>query len=358
MQITSCVVSPVDKTYAIEKITHQQMVVSFEEMIADLQKQDVVLIGEQHTRMDHHLTQLSILKALHKRNPDIALGVEWFQQDFQPVLDDFVAGNVDETEMLRQSEYYDRWKYDYRLYKPILDYTRKHQIPLLALNAPVEVTKKVGQKGLQGLNAQERKQLPATINPPSLAYQQQLEAIFKEHHLPEDRIKHFITVQRVWDETMAANSLKFLQANQGTQLIIMAGSGHIAHDDGIGNDIKRQNPGLKVARIASLVEEKGAIPLKAEYLVQSREVKLPPTGKMGVMLNTDNHQLTISKVKKEGAADKAKLEEGDVILKVNGVETPTMTDLKLLIGTARIGQKVEVLIQRKEQNLHVPLVLQ
>jgi uncharacterized iron-regulated protein len=362
LSITGCSVLPAGKKQIIEQINyqatpHKQTTVSFEAMIDDLQKQNIILIGEQHTRMDHHLTQLSILQALHKRNPDIALGVEWFQQDFQQVLDDYVAGRINENDMLRQSQYYDRWKYDYRLYKPILDYVREHQMPLLALNAPVDITKKVGQKGLQGLNAKERKQLPATINPPSPIYQKQLTAIFKEHYLPEDRIKHFITVQRIWDETMAANSLKFLQANPNTQLIIMAGSGHIAHDDGIGSDIKRQAPDLNVARVASLVEEEGAIPLKAEYLVRSREVKLPPTGKMGVMLNTDNNQLMISNVKEDGAADKATLQKDDVILQVNGVATPTLTDLRLLIGMAQIGEKIDVLIQRKAQTLLIPLVL-
>jgi uncharacterized iron-regulated protein len=364
MQVASCVSSPADKQYAIEKITYQQgndaeKAVTFKGMINDLAKQKVVLIGEQHTRLDHHLTQLAILKALHKRNPDIAIGAEWFQQGFQAVLDDFIAGNIDENTMLRRSEYYTRWKYDYRLYKPILDYARKHKIPVLALNAPIELTSKIGEKGLQALTPAERQQLPAVINPPTEKYQNELKAIFQQHHLPANRIQNFITVQRVWDETMAANSIKYLQANPQAQLIIMAGSGHIAHDAGIGNDISRQLPTLPIARVASLDGEKSDshVPLEAEYLIQSYPVNLPPTGKMGVMLNTDNNQLTISQVKKDGGADAAGLQAGDVILKVNGENTPTMTDLKLLIGTASVGQEADVLVQRGKEQIAAQVTL-
>ena len=43
----------------------------------------VVFVGEMHDRYDHHLNQLAVLQALHQKNPNIAIGVEWFQQPFQ-----------------------------------------------------------------------------------------------------------------------------------------------------------------------------------------------------------------------------------------------------------------------------------
>ena len=47
----------------------------------------VVFVGETHTRYDHHLVQLEVLKFLHRKYGDVALGVEWFQFPFQPVID-------------------------------------------------------------------------------------------------------------------------------------------------------------------------------------------------------------------------------------------------------------------------------
>ena len=38
--------------------------------------------------MDHHQLQLAVLDALRRAGGDLAIGVEWFQSGFQPVLDD------------------------------------------------------------------------------------------------------------------------------------------------------------------------------------------------------------------------------------------------------------------------------
>ena len=36
--------------------------------------------------------------------------MEFFQQPFQPALDDYIAGKIDEKEFLKKSEYYLRWR--------------------------------------------------------------------------------------------------------------------------------------------------------------------------------------------------------------------------------------------------------
>ena len=37
--------------------------------------------------------------------------------------------------MLRGTQYYDRWRFDYRLYREILSSARRHRIPVIALSA-------------------------------------------------------------------------------------------------------------------------------------------------------------------------------------------------------------------------------
>ena len=49
---------------------------TFSALIDELNLNRVVYVGEIHDRYDHHLTQLAILKALHQRNPRLAIGVE------------------------------------------------------------------------------------------------------------------------------------------------------------------------------------------------------------------------------------------------------------------------------------------
>ena len=109
---------------------------SLQGIIPGLADKRVVFVGESHDRYDHHLAQLEIIRSLHALHPRLAIGMEAFQQPFQTVLDDYIAGRLSEREMLRDSEYYTRWRFDYRLYAPILRYAREHQLPVVALNLP------------------------------------------------------------------------------------------------------------------------------------------------------------------------------------------------------------------------------
>jgi uncharacterized iron-regulated protein len=47
------------------------------------------------------------------------------------------------------------------------------------------------------------------------------------------------TVQVIWDETMADTSAKWLAANPGGHVVVLAGNGH-CHDSAIVNRLKRR----------------------------------------------------------------------------------------------------------------------
>jgi len=91
----------------------------------------VIYIGESHDRYEDHLNQLGILRGLKARGRHLAIGMEFFQQPFQPVLDAFVAGTLGEADFLKQTEYFERWRFDYRLYRPLLRFAREHGIPVI-----------------------------------------------------------------------------------------------------------------------------------------------------------------------------------------------------------------------------------
>lgn len=205
-----------------------------EQTIPRLAAQGVVFIGETHDRYDHHLIQLKIIRQLHARYPNLAIGVEFFQQPFQHVLDDYIAGRLELRELLMQTEYYDRWGYDFRLYAPILDYAQKHHIPIIALNLPTEITRKVGRTGLTSLSLQEQAWVPKTLNNSVPGYRKRLEAVFAQHpHHQGSGFENFYTVQLLWDEGMAERAAQFLHTHPDRPLVILAGAGHIADRLGI-----------------------------------------------------------------------------------------------------------------------------
>ncbi|MFN3786378.1 MAG: ChaN family lipoprotein [Thiothrix sp.] len=327
-----------------------QQQLDFATLIAQLRSKHVVFVGEVHDRYDHHLNQLAILQALQQKNPNITIGVEWFQQPFQSVLDDYLAGKISEAELLQRSEYYSRWGYDYRQLRPIMEFAKTHKLPVLALNAPVELTRKVSQVGLIALTAAERAQLPATIHPADTAYRARLREVFAHHGDAHDKqqFERFVLVQRIWDETMAQNIVRHLQTNPERQMVVFAGTGHISHGAAIPSDVARQLPQVALATVAS-AETQDINPQLVDYCLPTQPLSLPASGRLGVLLDERDQALHIKTVEKGSAASKAGLQQGDRLASIDGVVVRNMADLKLALATHAPGAQVQVAVQRAGQ---------
>ena len=323
----------------------------------ELANQQLVFVAEQHDRYDHHLNQLALLRLMHEQNPMLSIGVEWFQQPFQSVLDDYLAGKLTETEMLQQSGYYERWRYDFRLLRPILEYAKQHGLPVLALNAPTEITRKVSMEGLEALSIEERAQIPETIHPPQANYRQYLKDIFDEHMTGQGDFERFALIQRIWDETMAANIVKQLQSAPAQRMIVFAGSGHL-RSGAIPNDIIRTRPATKLATLHS-VERDEITPCTFDYFILSEALSLPPTGKLGVWLQdhpADQEKdepkpyVTIRQLAEESAAGEAGMLADDRFISLNEQFVQSTADLLFVLAATRRDQEVTVKFSRLVQN--------
>ncbi len=333
---------------------------TFDAFINELADTPAVFVGEQHDRYDNHLIQFKILKALHQRNPNIAIGLEWFQQPYQWVLNRYLNGTLSEKQLLEKSEYYKRWQYRYAMLRPIMLYAKQQHIPIIALNAPVEVTRKVGKSGLGSLTPKERRQLPKTIHPASKTYRKRLEAIFKEHSKDKKMLENFITVQRIWDETMAMNAHSFLASHPSHQIIVFAGNGHISDHVGIPADLKRYSP-IQTATISSGTQKSQSKMGLVDYFVITQPVSLPKVGRLGVILKSKNKHVVISLVSKDSAAEKAGLQKGDQFQAINGIPIHKMIDFKQLLESKKPNDRISLKVLRKTdklQTLSIPLVLQ
>jgi uncharacterized iron-regulated protein len=316
-----------------------------ETLIPALAERRVVLIGETHDRLEHHLIQLEIIRGLHAIHPKLAIGMEAFQQPFQPPLDDYLAGELSERELLRQTEYYRRWRFDFRLYQPILEYAREHRLPLVALNLPVELTRKVGERGIDGLSDEERAEIPDQIDRSDPEYQRRLEEVFERHPKREgSSFDRFLEVQLLWDEGMAERAADFLEAHPDYRMVILAGSGHVAHGSGIARRLVRGNP---VSTAIVLAGWEGALePGLGDYLLLPQERQLPAAGRIGAFLDEGEGRLEVSSCTPGSACQKAGLESGDQILSVEGQPVTSMEDLKLMMWDKSPGDRITVEIRR------------
>ena len=316
-----------------------------EGIIPRLADKRVVLVGERHNRFDHHLAQLEIIRRLHALHPRLAIGMEAFQQPFQGVLDDYIAGNLSERELLRATEYYQRWKFDFRHYAPILRYAREHQLPVVALNLPAELTRKVGRNGRDVLTAEEQAQLPAEIDRSDADYEKRLRGIFNQH--PHNSTRHFdnfLEVQLLWDEGMAEQAADFLKAHPDYTMVILAGSGHVARGSGIPRRLTRR---LQADIAIVLNGWDGTLaPDLADFVLLTEPRKLPPAGTFGVLLDDAAAVPTVSTCLSDSPCKSAGLQRGDRFLSIDGEPINDMPDLRLVMWDKQPGDTVNLEISR------------
>jgi uncharacterized iron-regulated protein len=229
-----------------------------EQTLDQIAQSQVIYLGETHDRKADHLAQLEIIQALHQRNKNIAIGLEMFQRPFQTVLDDYLADRITEAELIQKTEYEKRWGFDWELYAPIVRFAKANSIPLIALNTPTEVTRKVSRQGIPSLTLNDKRFIPplseietgVTTSDP--AYRQMLRDVFEQVHQSkggEDRFNRFFSAQVLWDETMADRIVHSLIKFPDRPIIVLAGQGHIIYGHGIPSRVQRRQPNLKQTRI-------------------------------------------------------------------------------------------------------------
>jgi len=320
---------------------------SLDRLAAELATKRVVFVGETHDRYDHHLNQLEIIRQLHQLDPNLVIGVEYFQQRFQPQVDDYIAGRTTEKEYLRATEYYQRWGYDYRLYAPIFRFAREQRIPVLALNVPSALASAVAKVGLAGLSAQQRADLPREIEPADEGYKARLRMAFEEHKTATpDAFDHFVEAQLTWDEGMAASAATYLNANEARRMVILAGSGHIAFGSGIPTRLERRTHATYAIVLSSGEEIE---PQMANYLLLSKKQVLPAAGVLGISLEEKDGECRIRLLSSGGAAEKAGLKRGDVLVEIDGQPIKTIADTRLALWDRKPGERVRISARRRRR---------
>ncbi len=223
-----------------------------------LSESRVVYLGERHDSELDHQAQLEIIQALVAQGEadgeKVAIAFEMFQRPFQSVLDDYSAGKIDADSLRRDSEYDERWGFDWALYEPIISYGKAQGLPLLAANTPQELTRQVAREGFESLDDEALAQIPPLeeINRDNVEYRSWVASVFVGHHghghasknmdpeAMDAAFERFFSAQVLWDETMAETVAEFAQNNPDHTVVVLAGQGHIMHGWGIPDRVARR----------------------------------------------------------------------------------------------------------------------
>jgi predicted metalloprotease with PDZ domain len=225
----------------------------------------------------------------------------------------------------------------------------------------MELTHKVGHVGLDGLNDEDRQQLPADIAPADEAYRQRLKEVFDYH--PNDKehsFEHFLEAQLLWDEGMAERAAAYLEEHPDHHLVVIAGNQHLAWGSAIPQRLQRR---MEVTAASILNSWDGPVkPGLADFLLLPDERPLPPAGTLGVLLKDDKDQVIIATCTTDGACAAVGIKTGDRITAIDNNAINNITDLRLALWDKQPGDTISIDIVRKrlllfEKNLSYTLML-
>jgi uncharacterized iron-regulated protein len=195
------------------------------EVISELKKNRVILVGEHHTSIDHHFGQLNVIQSLKEAGVQVAIGLEMFRDDSQQALDQWVAGTISEEQF--EAIYYDNWNYPWPVYRMIFDYARQEKIPMIGLNVPREITRQVSQGGFNSLSEEQRGKLKDVSCRVDKEYMDYIKRAFGGHAHGQINFTYFCEAQMVWDTAMAVNTLDYLKKEPDSVVVLLAGAGHV-----------------------------------------------------------------------------------------------------------------------------------
>ncbi|QNH61446.1 ChaN family lipoprotein [Hymenobacter sediminicola] len=229
---------------------------SYDKMLKELATADVVFFGEQHNDPIAHWLELQLAKDLLRlKQGQLVLGLEMFERDVQPLVDQYTTGELDDKAFEEQSRPWPNYATDY---KPLLQLARQQKFRVVGTNVPRRYASQVAKGSLTALEALPALEkawiapLPMTVDFELPGYKN-MAKMFGGDAAHAAGVQNIIQAQALKDATMA----HFLnQARpEGHLLLHFNGAYHSDNHDGILAYLRQQNPKLKTLTISTVSQE-------------------------------------------------------------------------------------------------------
>lgn len=343
--------------------------ISFAQMIKELNKARFIYLGETHDDLEMHEMQFKIIEALAAQNQELAIGLEQVTVDLQPVLDDWVAGKLDEENFLRQIRWYITWNFNYGYYKKIFDLAREKHLPLFALNAPRQIISKIRMSGYESLTEEERRIVPS-LDLTNEEHRLLLKTIFESEEIPpqmrggsgQAMFEALYRAQVAWDETMGRNAVRAAEETS-RKVIVLAGSGHLLYHLGLNFRAERlaRQPmatviGVRVKENSKLKVSRGL----ADYIYGVQEKSYPFYPAVGLSLKKVEglSNLVVQTDPEEPLAQAAGFKKGDVILSAEDKHFDDLNEWRMFLARFNWGSEIKIKVLRNGEVINLTLKLE
>jgi uncharacterized iron-regulated protein len=109
---------------------------SRDQLLKEIKRKKVVLMGDFHALRQSHKSHLRILKSIG--NPSsLVVAVECIFNENQDVLNQFLKGNLSEKDFLKKVEWKKNWGFPWDWYKPLFRWAIKNKVQVIGLNSKI-----------------------------------------------------------------------------------------------------------------------------------------------------------------------------------------------------------------------------
>ena len=391
--------------------TNDNKEINIDKFIEKLNKFRIIMVGESHTSEQNHIMQLKIIKGLVESGSKVCLALEMFNESQNQALNDYRSGKINEEEFLDSSDYFNTWGHNYRYYKPIFNYANEKNIKMFGVNIKHEYASKIGRRGTKSLTPEELEVLPK-IDTTNVEHRFFIKVAMEGMDATTPaQFKKIYAAQSLWDAAMGDGAIKVATENPEAIVVVLAGSGHVVYNLGIGKIIKTRSdfPFASVVAVEVPDTVKESLMMKVKKSIKEKpkkkegkktettvkEKKMPPMSMMPPMGNIDNTPFKIvirslsdflwglpeeketkypsfgfsvkersekgfevKRVIPETIAEKQGIQKGDIILSIDGESFPDMAKLKKHLHFKNWGDQISFKILRDEEDMKIEFVIE
>lgn len=240
------------------------------DIAADMSSYDVLFFGEEHNDSVTHFLEKSMLEALHAQyGASVALSMEMFDRDVQPVMNEYLQGFIREKHLTKDAR---AWS-NYRDYRPMVEFAKEKKLDVVCANAPSRYTNLAGRKGQQALAElpEESKAFfaPLPYDTASGDYHDKLTGLPKhapgalndtakaKMQMPAMSIGGFnlVVAQSLWDATMAYSISRYIKKNKGKKVMQVNGKFHSDEGFAAATQLHKYSPKAKSLIISTASDD-------------------------------------------------------------------------------------------------------
>ncbi|HKN85791.1 MAG TPA: ChaN family lipoprotein [Nitrospiraceae bacterium] len=229
--------------------------IPFEQWITVLSTQDVIYLGEEHRNEWHIEAALQVLRGMIENGRHPVLAMEMFGWDGQAALTQYgTNAGLSRDGFLKDVHWDQNWGGTFQDYEPLVVFARNHHVPLLALNPPRPLVRKVAAQGWKKAIHDPEMMTWGMKDEPIVEDTVYRDVILRQLQLchgglPQDAYERMYEASMFRDEGMAKTIHGFLRSVSGDSAFIpgpivsYTGGGHIQYQLPVPNRVLHKRGG-------------------------------------------------------------------------------------------------------------------